>query len=301
MAAHLKLHGLADLDNHLPGTKPSNNNEFMLVGTNHDGDLAELLAEAPGSIPASGSVARRGAGGHMVVPENATGQQAISAAQVTQMIADGPQSGVVEDAVADHEASSVTGLAVGMKYINTTDGKIYTVTSVTGGTTGDAAEWDDGRKPTTNETWWNSETESDWMFNPAADSWLNKGSAAHSQFHGLTSTSDHGVSDYKFGIAYTQQVGSTSDGAVSILPMVDGSGAPSVYQGAPLLSDGAGKPVFGGMFLAAAAVTCAGLVPDESDFTAWRTNMSGFAKTSDNKWFHVLKIANTEIVAVELS
>lgn len=293
MAIHNRQHTLPGGD-HIGGTTPSTG-EHNVPATNDAGSVTEVTVEQQDSTPSSGgNIVRRATSGHLKVPTTGQGtDEAISYSQVEDMIADGIWKAPAHSVVADHTASSVgdgsTGgpaLQVGDLVINTTDQKVYEVTSISGGTTGDLVTWDAGTTPSGPHIRLDKLTDSTWVYDTDTSAWLDMGSSDHSRQHAMTSTSDHTAGNWKL-------FHSNGSGDVAELALAAAN--------SPLLSGGASStPAFGTLLFAPAVITAAGATPIDSDVSAWGNDTLGIVVGTGGRVYGAYKNA-TDVYYVELT
>lgn len=294
MAGHLIQHGISG-NNHTAGTTPVTGN-FTVTVTNDSAAIAELTVEAPGAETTTSKIPYRSASGHINVPSSGqTGNQAIGYDQAAQMITDGIYKNSVHSAVSDHTAATVgdgtvgvggVALAVNDMVINTTDKKVYTVTSIAGGTTGATCTWNSGVSPTTAQMRLNRTTDRWWVYDVEGATWIDKGTTDHVRQHTMTGTSDHTANNWKVW---------HSNGSGQVVELALGA------ANAPLLSAGASSaPVFGSCNFASAIITCAGAVPVASDFSTWGNSTAGYAVGTGGAAFAILKNATGSVFVVEM-
>ena len=262
MAIHNIQHDLNSIDNHSAGTSPAAD-QHNLVGTSSAGAIEEVLVEAPGASTAS-AVVRRAADNQIQVPSSGqTANEAIGKGQVESLIADSVWQNFVHSVVADNTAATVgdtiaTGnqttdraLIVGDRCVNTTDKKLYTVTSVAGGTTGDLVTWDAGVAVTVVTARIDESNDHLWIYDVDGDAWIDRGTTDHVRSHAITSTSDHTANNWKLP---------HSNGSGEITELSLGA------ENAPLLGGGAAAaPKFGAMLIAPDEIACAGATPVDTD------------------------------------
>lgn len=297
MAIHNKTHGLNAAD-HSGGTT-AGTNEINLVGTNDAGAIVEKTVEASGAASSTSKIVNRAADGHIAVPTS--GQDAaevLSKQQVEALVSDGIWKAPVHSVVANHAASSVgngtpvppqtsnPALAVNDIVIDTTDDKIYTVTSIAGGTTGSTCTYDAGVSPTTAQVRIDKSTDSQWVWDADGSVWVNQGSSSHARQHAMTSSSDHTAGNWKL-------FHSNGSGVVAELALP--------VANAPLLGGGvSAAPAFGALLIAPAAITAAGADPVDSDVSTWGNNTIGIVVGTGGKIFAAYK-NSTDCYFVELT
>lgn len=263
MPIHERDHDFNGVD-HLPGTTPAAG-EVNLVGTGDAGALVEITLEPAGEASTSDRIVRRAGDGHIAVPEGGQDDDEVLAkSQVVALIDEGVWKAPAHSFVADHTSAAVgdggsggPALSTGDIVVNTTDEKVYVVTSGSG--TGAAVTWDSGYLPVTQEVRYDKLTDHDWYFETDGGAWIDRGSTDHSRQHAMTSTSDHTAGNYK--LFY-------SDGAGEVQELTLASG------NKPLVGKGNAAPSFGG-FGFAGIVTCAGDAPAASDVSAWDNDSLG--------------------------
>jgi len=297
MAIHNKDHALNAAD-HLGGTTAAAN-EVNVIGTNSSGNVAEVTVEEGGAATTTSKIVNRASDGHIRVP--VTGQESYevpSLGQVEDLISAGVWKAPAHSFVADHTASTVgdatpTGdqttdpaLAVNDIVVNTTDKKVYTVTSISGGTTGDLVTYDAGVLPTTAQVRIDKSTDGEWVYDTDGAVWIDKGASSHARQHAMTSGPDHSAGNWKV-------FHSNGSGGVAELALAAAN--------APLLSGGAAAaPVFGGMLIAPAVITAAGATPVNTDVSSWGNNTLGIVVGTGGRVFGAFKNA-TDVYYVELT
>ena len=293
MTIHARQHGLNGTD-HLPGTTPGAG-EHTLPATSDAGALAEVTAEAEDAAPSSGGkLVRRAANGQVKVPTSGQGaDEAYSRMQVDALLASGVWKSPVHSSVADHTAATVgngsTGgpaLEVGDVVINLTDAKLYTVTSVAGGSTGELVTWSAGAVPTTPEVRVDRLADTTRVYDTDSGAWIDQGSSSHTRQHAMSSTADHTAGNWTL-------FHSNGSGEVVEVPL----GA----EGAPLLGGGASAaPAFGSLLLAPSVASAAGETPVDSDVSSWADETLGIVIGTTGRVFGAFKNAS-DVYYVELT
>ncbi|TFH42702.1 MAG: hypothetical protein E4H01_13105, partial [Lysobacterales bacterium] len=186
MGIHNKDHALNSGD-HLGGTAPAAN-EVNVIGTNSSGNVAEVTVEEGGAAPTTSKIVKRASDGHIRVPTSGQDSDEVpSLGQVEALISAGVWKAPAHSFVASHTAATVgdatpTGSqttdparAVNDIVVNTTDKKVYTVTSIAGGTTGDLVTYDAGVLPTTAQVRIDQSTDDEWVYDADGAVWIDKG------------------------------------------------------------------------------------------------------------------------------
>jgi len=303
MTIHTQQHSLKSTIDHGVGTTPGAG-QHNIVGTSDAPAIVELIVEAPADTPASSTVVKRQTDGHIKVPTagHAT-DEAVNLGTVETLIANGVMKSAVHSVVAVHNAVTVgdgtpnngapgetqltdVALAVDDLVINTTDNKVYKVTSIAGGTTGDLATWDAGTAPSTAQLRLSTSSENTWSYDVEGATWVNQGSSNHSRSHAMTGASDHTASNWKMF---------HSNGAAQVLELTL-----SANVNAPLLSGGAtANPIFGTLLFAPAPIACAGATPVDSDVSSWSNNTIGICTGTGGRIFAAYK-NSVDVYYVEL-
>jgi hypothetical protein len=200
--------------------------------------------------------------------------------------------------VANHVAATVgngtpvspqtsnPALAVNDLVVDTTDGKVYTVTSITGGTTGNTCTYDAGVLPTTAQVRVDKSTDMQWVWDTDGSVWVNQGSSSHARQHAMTSSSDHTAGNWK--LFHSNGSGNVAELALAV-------------ANSPLLAGGASAaPAFGSLHFAPAPITAAGADPVDSDVSAWGNDTIGIVVGTGGKVFAAYKNA-TDVYYVELT
>jgi hypothetical protein len=290
MAIHYKDHALNSGD-HQAGTTPGTN-EINVIGTSDAPAVVEVTVEAPGTGSTDSKIVRRAADGHIAVPTSGqTDAEVLSKQQVESLIAEGVWKSPAHSFVADHTSSSVGDggsggppLVVGDIVVNTTDQKVYEVTSIAGGQTGDLVTWDAGYTPTTQEVRINKLTDETWTYDTDTSAWINQGSSNHARQHAMTSTADHTAGNWKVF---------HSNGSGEVIELaLPAAGAPLVGQGT------SAAPVFGNMYLGDSVVVAAGATPVDTDVSAWGNNTVGIVVGTGGRVFFTFKNA-TDVYYIE--
>lgn len=297
MALHNQGHALNAAD-HTVGTTAATD-QLVLVGTDDAPAVVEVNVDAPGVGAAAATIVRRAADGHIAAPTSGqTDGEVLTQGQVIALIAAGVFRPQVHSVVADHTAATVgdttpTGdqtsnvaLFVGAIVINTTDDKLYTVTSIAGGTTGNLVTYDAGVVPITAEFRTSTSSEHQWVFDTEGAVWVDTGVSSHTQLHAMTSTADHSANNWKIHF---------SNGANQVVELALGTAR------APLLAAGAAAaPIFGALLLGSAVISAAGTTPIDTDVSAEPNDSHGVIIGTGGRIWNYFKNA-TDVYYVELT
>lgn len=296
--AHEQKHSILGAD-HLPGTTPLAG-KYSIIGTNDQSQLGELIVEAPNQgAPVGGEVVRRQMTGHINLPtSNATGTQAISAAQAQTLLSGGMYRGAVDDVGPDRTSPEITGLKLGSLFIETggpsSTEAIWKVTGIGGGTTGALVDWTNQGVPDSDVIYVNRKTGGQWMYSVDQGEWIDLGTSGHNRLHDIEDPSDHSVQLNHYGLVFT------TNGGVNVLPMVaSDTGYPNVPKGAPVLANGLGQPIYGALLLADAVYQGSQVIPTTIDVSTWSDNTVGVVRTTAGR-FWVFKETAAQAYAVEM-
>jgi len=298
MAIHDQNHTLISTDNHTGGGAATTN-EVNVLGTNDANAIVQVAVEEGGVASTTSKIVKRAADGHIAVPQSGqTAGEVLSKTQIEDLIAAGTFKASVHSVVADHTAATVgdttpTGdqttdpaLAVDDIVVNTTDKKLYTVTSIAGGTTGNLCTYDAGTAPVTAQSRIDKSNDNHWTYDPDGDVWINQGLSDHARAHTLTSASDHTGGNDK--VIYTGNAGAVTELALAAL-------------GRPLLSQGTtSAPIFGSLAFASAPISAAGATPVDTDVSAWANDTIGVVVGTGGRIWAAYKNA-TDVYYAELT
>lgn len=282
--AHLQKHDLFATSDHYSSVSAQTGGQIALTIDDQGALGSKAIGTAAGNLPAYD------ANGQLYVPAMPQADNdAASKKYVEDLIAAGIWKSNTAAVVPNHAAATVTGLAVGKHVVDTTDKKVYTVTSVAGGTTGDTVTYDSGYLPTTPEIRVAEDTDKTWVFDVEGSSWIDTGSSNHSRLHAMTSTADHSAGTNK--VFY-------SDGNGEVQELALGN------QGTVLKSGGTGAaPTFGTLAIADlvnGVVTGSGAEPAAADFAGDADNTVRFVLGTNGNLFLAIK-TSTGVKSVELS
>ena len=297
MSIHLQGHAVNSGD-HSGGTTAATN-EVNVLGTSDAGAVVEVAVEQGGAETITSKIVKRAADGHIRVP--VSGQESYEVptlGQVESLIAEGIWKAPVHSFVADHTSAEVgdgtprgtqtsnIALAVNDIVGNTTDEKLYTVTSIAGGTTGDLVTYAAGVVVSTAQVRLDKSRDHEFVFDTDSGAWIDRGASDHARQHAMTSSNDHTAGTHK--LFY-------SDGSGVVAELALGA------ANAPLLGGGvSAAPAFGALLFAAAVVTAAGAEPVDTDVSAWGNNTLGIIVGTGGKIFGAFKNA-TDVYFVELT
>lgn len=284
MAIHNKKHPLNSVADHAIGTVPSVG-EINLIGTSSASVLAEATVEAPNTVTFQvGKVVVRSTDGQIKgVLAPVADEDLTSKKYVLDLINSGPWKAQVHSVVVDHTAATVgdgvTGvpLTVGSRVINTTDKKIYTVTSIAGGQTGATVTWNAGVLPTSLEIRSATNPEQIWEYDVENNTWVNSGATSHARSHAMTGTGDHTAGNWK--VFFSNNLGQVTELALGA-------------QYKPLLSNGiAANPVFGSIGAYPTMLNAAGDEPVSTDVSTVPNDCCGWIISTTGRMFHFVKTA----------
>lgn len=284
MAVHELKYPINSTVANSPGTAAAAG-ETKLLGTSDAPAIVEIDLEAIGdTAPSTSKIPRRSASGHLSVPTSGQANtEVMSKQQIDNAIASGVYRKFAHSFVADHTAATVgdtipTGdqttdpaLAVNDLVVNTTDTKIYKVTSVAGGTTGNLVVYDAGELPVDHHLRVDKSSDKEWVFDSDGLVWVNLGGSDHARQHSMSNVADHtATADQVF---YGDSAGNVAELALSSADK-------------PLISGGvSAAPLFSALGHAPDLPVSAQAVPVAGDFATWQNNTMGIIEGSTGKFF----------------